>query len=180
MLILAVVSGLVALASLGVSVMLAMRVRFLESRLAAPRSLLESAPLQLPEVSAIRPLDGLRIAVNIRQDHLNPIFANLLKEQLLLEEVAEVSFLARPNWHDSADILIRGSLLCNGYAEIYFEADIECLSPNDSICSLSEKPAHGDRPTNLAIEVVSRLKFELEKLVSRSERRRAIRELHND
>jgi hypothetical protein len=180
MLIVAVLSAVLALASMGVSLMLALRIKTLEDRLSVPKPILDSPPLQLPEPAAPKPLEGLRIAVNIRQDHPNPIFANLVKEQLLLEDVAEVSFLATPDWQDSADILVRGNLLCNGYAEIYYQADIECLSPSEAICTLTEKPAHGDRPTNLAIELVSRLKFELEKLVSRNERRRAIRELHRD
>jgi hypothetical protein len=178
MLIIAVLSGVVAVASMGLSLVLAQRIRVLEDRLRSTKQVPDSPQPQLPESAARKPLEGLRIAVNIRQDHTNPIFANLLKEQLLLEDVSEVSFLATADWQDSADILVRGNLLCNGYAEIYYQADVECLSPNDSICTLSEKPAHGDRPTNLAIEVVSRLRFELDKLVSRDERRRAIRELH--
>jgi hypothetical protein len=178
MLIVAILSGALAAASLCVSVMLAMRIRELDARLRTSLPVSDSPPLQLVERIEPRPLEGLRIAVNIRQDHPSPVFANLLKEELLLEDVAEVSFLATPDWQDSADVLIRGNVLCNGYSEIYYQAEIECLGANETICAITEKPAHGDRPMNLAIEVVSRLKFELEKLVSRSERRRAIRELH--
>jgi hypothetical protein len=79
---------------------------------------------------------------------------------------------------DAPDILVTGDLVCNGYAEIYYQAELACLSPHQEICRLTEKPAHGDRPANLAIEAVSKLESELDKLVSRHERRRAIRELH--
>jgi hypothetical protein len=68
--------------------------------------------------------------------------------------------------------------VCNGYAEIYYQADFSCSNAQHAICNLIEKPPHGDRPANLAMELVARIKTELEKRISRDERREAVRELN--
>ena len=169
--------GVTALLSLGISVVLAGRLLKLERRFqghpqAPPQPLLEPPS---------RPLQGLRIALAISQDHPHPVFAALLKELLLTEDVSDVTLL-EPNagvksTAEAPDILIAGDLVCNGYAEIYYTADFTCSTPNQPICTLIEKPPHGDRPSNLAIELVTRLKRELENLSNRTERRQAIREL---
>jgi hypothetical protein len=134
-----------------------------------------------------RPLEGLRVAVAITQDHPHAVFVDVLKDQLFAEDVtdilvlsAEEAALLDKNWKDrkdAPDILIKGDIVCNGYAEIYYTADFICSNATDAICTLIEKPPHGDRPSNLAIELVARLKKELGKIVGRNERRQAIREL---
>jgi hypothetical protein len=182
--------GAVAVGSLVVSLVLEGRMRALDRRLtSAERSMALGPPgLSLPEPERQRPLEGLRIALGITQDHTHPVFANLLKERLLLEDVAEVTVLTpdeasnlQGDWNpDGPDLLILGNLVCNGYAEIYYQADLTCHSPHHEVCTIAEKPAHGDRPANLSIELVERLKTELTKLVSRNERRRAIRELRGE
>ena len=175
--------GIVALISLAISVVLAGRVLQLERRL---QSNPHSALLAVAEPPA-RPLQGLRVVLAITQDHAHPVFANLLKEQLLSEDVTDIILLTpaetaglRSDWKqraDGPDLLIAGDIVCNGYAEIYYTADLTCSTADQAICNLTEKPPHGDRPSNLAIDLVARLKTELEKLVSRDERRQAIREL---
>lgn len=123
-------------------------------------------------------MEGLRIALKIRQDHPHPIFANLLREQLLKEDVAEAVLLAESEDRPvAADIFITGELTCNGYAEVYYRAELTAYAANEAICTLSEKPPDGARPTNLAIELVAMLNAKLSELISRSERRRALREL---
>src|SRR6202043_900529 len=100
----------------------------------------------------------------------HPVFASLLKELLLAEDVTDIAMLApdqAADWKAGADILISGDLVCNGYAEIYYTLEFTCSTPDQAICTLIEKPPHGDRPSNLAIELVTRLKAELEKLVTR-------------
>lgn len=174
-----IVAGVVALAGLAVSLALAAKVQRLEARLRIAEQSPAPAPA-LPEPMPERPLERLRIALSIEQDHSHPVFANLLKEQLLTEDVDSIVLLptgAAPDWN-ATDILISGKLTCNGYAEIFYETDLTCFSPVEPICTVVQRPPHGDRPVNLAVELVAKLKVELEKLDSRIERRRALRELH--
>lgn len=174
-----VIAGVIAMASLALSLALAAKVQRLEARLRIAEQSPAPAP-SLPEPVPERPLEGLRVALVVEQDHSHPVFANLLKEQLLTEDVDSVVLLpanATPDW-SASDILISGKLTCNGYAEIFYETDLTCFSPVEPICSLIERPPHGDRPINLAVELVAKLKVELAKLESRNERRRALRELH--
>lgn len=187
----AIIVVLAVLISIGASLALAEQLRRLDRRLNRTELALDNPPTvsALPEPEPSRPLEGLRIAISVTQDHTHPVFANLLKEQLLSEDATEITMLSREeanglraNWKSqdhAPDLLIAGSLVCNGYSEIYYDADFTCFSPNQPICSLVQKPPHGDRPTNLAIELIAKLKTELEKLISRNERRRAIRELHD-
>jgi hypothetical protein len=163
-----IIACVVAVASLGLSLVLARRVLQLEARLQVP--LPSSAPVLEESPSK---LEGLRIAVAITQDHEHPVFANLLKEELLRRDVAEVMFGDRGDF----DLLITGSLVCNGYAEVYYQADLTCRNAHEPICTLVERPPHGDRPSNLALELATKIERELDKLLSRNERRLAIREL---
>jgi hypothetical protein len=175
-----ILAVVLALVSLMISGALGFRVLQLERRLQ------ESRPKPLPEVAEPlpRPLQGLRIALAITQDHPHPVFVDLLKEQLFSEDVTEISVLSpveatvlRADWKNGPDILVTGEIVSNGYAEIYYTADFVCMTAAQPVCTLIEKPPHGDRPSNLAIDLVARLKGELEKLVGRDDRRRAIREL---
>jgi hypothetical protein len=135
------------------------------------RALPRPAPVPPPafEEPAAKPLAGLKIRIAVSQDHPHAVFAALLKEQLLVDDVDVVE--------GEADIDIAGTVACNGYAEVYYTAELICRSSSGVILTMVEKPAHGDRQSNLAIELVTRLKHELEKLVTRNERRRALREL---
>lgn len=180
------VALVMASASLIVCIALAAKLQRMESLVAISRPLdLPPEPPSLPEVRQ-SPLEGLRIALAITQDHAHPIFANLLKEHLLTEDVTEIAMLSpsemaalKQDWNDGPDILISGDIVCNGYAEIYYQADLVCSTPHQAICTLIERPPHGDRPSNLCLELVKRLSVELEKLMTRNERRLAIRELRD-
>ncbi len=184
-LMLAVVALVVSvLALLGVAA-LAIRLRALEVPVASgPSSGQAEAPLVLVDES---PLRALRFGLAIEQDLAHPVFSGLLKEQLLRCDVAELTDLTRaaaeglvaawPDSADSPDLLISGQLVCNGYAEVYYSADLICFGPSGPICTLVERPPHGDRPVNLAIELVARLSAELRKSYSRAERQSALQEL---
>jgi|GEM_PF-1950331 len=172
-----IIAGVVGILVIGGFVALFSRIRVLEQRLAA----IERAPSppSLPVIpDRVSPLQGLRIALAITQDHPQPIFANLLKEQLLKEDVLEVTFL--PSASPETDIFITGDLTCNAYAEVYFRATLTAYAGSEPIYTLTESPPGGDRPGNLAIELISRLSAELEKRLARSERRQALRELSLD
>lgn len=172
MLIVEILTAIVALVSLGVSLVVATRLSQLGERSAAfPPETSEASALPEPD----RPLQGLRIALAITQDHAHPVFANLLKERLLLEDVAEITMADSEDV--DADIVIKGEIVGNGYTDIYYQAEFTCNGKVQPICTLIERPPHGDRPSNLAIELVTRLKNELSKLASRTERSQAIREL---
>ena len=159
----------VAVLSLVISIGLAFRVIRLElTRLPLPSE--AGSPQPVPLLEEPSPLEGLRIALAVTQDHPHPIFEEMLKEQLLGEDVSEVRSLSSPEattlpagWPSSAegpDILIQGALTCNGYAEVYYEADFTCSTSSQAICRL-----------------IARLKGELTKQTNRDERRLAIREL---
>ena len=181
------IAGVIAILSLFITLSFVVRCLALTQRLNAVENVLrEVANKALPNSNvapASSPLEGLRIAVSVKQDHEHPIFANLLKDLLLKEDVGEVVFLTleeRDEWKQmeiAADILISGDITCNGYAEVYYTADFRCDTREQAICTLIEKPPHGDRQGNLAIELVARLKTELERHTSRDERRKAIQEL---
>ncbi len=164
---LAILALLLAAASLGVSVALALRLRVVERSLQRPPT-----PTVPTLVSPSKPLEALRIALAIEQDHPHPVFTNLVKEALLREE-------AEPVEGADYDLLISGKLVGNGYADVYYTAELACQTPNGPLFTLFERPAHGDRPGNLAIELVNRLKLEVDKSVTRNERRAAIRELRD-
>jgi hypothetical protein len=178
-----VIAGIVALASLGVSLRLAARVHTLERRLAEGNRVTQlpapaPASTQVPPQS---PLQGLRVALAVAQDAPHPVFATLLKEQFLKADVAEVVSVPYAKGlrldPEVAELLVLGQVCCNGYAEIYFEADFTCYTAREAVCTVVERPPGGDRPGNLAIELVSRLSAKLEDLIARDERRRAVREL---
>lgn len=111
------------------------------------------------------PLQGFRFAFSIEQDHPHPVLATLLKEALLREDVLIVE--------TGSDVRVEGTVLCNGYADVYFRADLAAILEGQTLLTVTEKPPHGDRQENLAREIVARLKAELEK----RERRGALREL---
>ena len=157
-----------ALTSLGISVVLASRLRDLSDRVRSIESRPPPPQAALPKPPS--PLDGLRVAIALTQDHPHPVFATLLKERLL-GEGAEIVPEAE------ADVLVRGAVVCNGYADVYFTADLAAQTPGAPLFTLVEKPPHGDRQGNLALELVTRLKAEWEKRSTRDERRAALREL---
>ena len=160
---------ILATLGLGTSAALAARLRALarrletvERRAPGPSALrAEGKPLSEP-----RPLHGLRVAVAVAQDHPHPIFANLLKEALAEEEALLVE--------READFAIQARLVGNGYADVYYEAEVSALGGKTPLFAFTERPPHGDRPENLAREVVARLREEARK----RERRAALRELH--
>ncbi len=128
------------------------------------------------------------MAIAVTQDHPHRVFENLLKDHLTRLDVAEVSVIwsrsgdnpgraARQDGRLHADILIVGEMTCNGYAEVYYQAEFSCYTARETVCTLMERPPGGDRPENLAIEIVTKLSTKLEDLIRRNERRRAIGEL---
>ncbi len=160
-----------ALASLAASLALAGRLRVLNERLA----MLEGEPKRVPLERRkeepwgrgfANPLAGLRVSLTIQQDHPHPVFASLLKETLLKEEAIVDD--------NHPDLWIEGEIVGNGYADVYFRAEIAVSTGRESILTVSDKPPHGDRPANLAADIVRKLRDELDK----REHRLAVRELH--
>ena len=162
---LVILALILAAASLGISVALALRLREVEQGLRKPMP--PASPTLAPPP---KPLEGLRIALAIEQDHPHAVFTTLVKEALLREE-------AEPVDGTDYDLLISGSLVGNGYADVYYTAELACRTAEGPLFTLLERPPHGDRPGNLALELVNRLKLEVEKSVTRSERQSALREL---
>ncbi|HTQ11330.1 MAG TPA: hypothetical protein VMI31_14790, partial [Fimbriimonadaceae bacterium] len=170
----------VAIAALAASAAMAARIRQLAARLEAAERALAERPNRAdalegsrPALPESRPLEGLRVALAISQDHDHAPFVTLLKEQLFGEDVTDVSVLGPGEsaallayWPESGgpDLLIDGQILCNSYAEIYYEADLTCRTPSQALCTIVERPPHGDRPVNLAHDLIARIKNELEKL----------------
>lgn len=164
---LAVYALLLAVASLGLSAALALRLRAVE------RALQKPSPAAQPVLAPPhKPLEGLRIALAIEQDHPHPVFVTLLKELLLREEAELVEGA-------DCDLTISGHLVGNGYADVYYTAELVCFTSGGPLFTLLERPPHGDRPGNLALELVTRLKREIEKSVIRNERRTALKELRD-
>lgn len=165
-----VLAILLSLGATAVAIGLALRVRRLEERLASLTFPVVAPSLIAPEENV---LQGLRIGVDVQQDHAHPVFAELLRDTLLGRDVADV-ILGR---NDACDCVLDGRVTCHGYSDVYFEADLTCTAPSGVLCTLIEKPPSGDRQENLALEIVSRLTKELEKSERRGERRAALKEL---
>ncbi|HWD37787.1 MAG TPA: hypothetical protein VG944_02985 [Fimbriimonas sp.] len=164
----------IAAISLAISMFLALRLSEMRDRLAIAEQKIRTLTPQQPQLPPPPPpslLEGLRVRLQVTQDHPHPVFFELLSEELLKEGVTEVT--EAPD----AELTIAGEVTCNGYAEVYYSAEFTCSTLTNIICTLIERPPHGDRPANLAIELVAKIKRELEKQMDRSERSRAIREL---
>lgn len=127
-------------------------------------------PPALESFSFNAPLEGIRIGIDIQQDHERPTFAEILCQRLEAED-------AHATIGTTGDILIRGTLTCNGYSDVYYAAHLECFVGEQRIAAVVEKPAEGGRQTSLAIELVSRLKAAVEAAASRAERQQALREI---
>ena len=100
-------------------------------------------------------LGGLRIAIAISQDHTIPTLTLLLKDELSACD-AEVTLLDPAlvdqlvnNWGseqavDQPDVLIFGSITCNGYSEFYYKAMLSYLTPYGMLNPTSEQPSQGN------------------------------------
>ena len=108
-------------------------------------------------------LDGLRLTLDLRQDHPHAPFATLLYDVLLREG----AILGEDG------LLVSGEVVSNGYADVYYRAEIAVTEGERTLFTLARTPPHGDRPENLVLELVERLKVERKK----GERQRALREL---
>ncbi|HJP83731.1 MAG TPA: hypothetical protein VJ835_09530 [Fimbriimonadaceae bacterium] len=126
-----------------------------------------------PSLVAPSKLAGLTFRLTISQDHPYPIFARLLKDELEKADAGVVESDA------DSDIRIEGSIHCNGYSDIYFQAELTASNAEGPFSVIIEKPPHGDRPENLAREIVSRIESDWTKREDRRERGSAIRELRN-
>ena len=155
---------LLAFLSLAVALALAARVATLSCRVRALEtgSDRRASPASLP---ANGHLHGLRIEFSIHQDHpLNPFEATLAGA---LAERGAVRVDA------DGDVRLAGTIKGNGYADVYFDADLAAEAGGRTLLRMRERPPHGDRPENLARELVARLEEEL----ARGERQGALREL---
>jgi hypothetical protein len=168
-----------ALASLGLSgAGLVLSLRRLPTPSPAPLPVQPSLPEPVPS-----PLEGLGVVLAISQDHAHPVFVGELSE-ILRKLDAEVSTIPseqaaeyRRQWPMETDLMISGHVVCNGYSEVYYRAELACFTPSDTICTVIDNPASGDRQSNLATELVSKIETEITKRVSRQERRLALKEL---
>lgn len=165
-----IIAWILAAAGMGTTWWFARRCRTLEAGLLAQTSLpVRAAGNETPP----NPLSGLRIAVDVSQDHPQAPLVTMLVEQLLAEDAVEV----RVATDDGYDLLITGEVQCNGYSDVYFRAEFACKMGAEVVLRIAEKPVHGDRPANLVLELTSRLKEELNRRAVRNERRSALREL---
>lgn len=142
---------------------LARRVLLLEQRPLPP------PPESRPQLAQFRPLEGMRVALVFDQDHPHRPFETLLREALFREDALVV---------ESGETLrLEGRIVSNGYADVYFDAEIKAFANGVPALTLIERPPHGDRPGNLVLELIDRLNAELTKRQARDERQSALREL---
>lgn len=133
------------------------------------REIKTTRSLPPPTVPEAGRLQGVRIVLEVEQSHPTRPFETLLREALHREDALLVS--------EGGEVRIAGRLVDNGYADVYFEAELTVSSGTDVLFSLRERPPHGDRPGNLALETVERLRTEWTKRQARGERQDALREL---
>jgi hypothetical protein len=167
------------LCNFGASAYLLQRLVVQERRV---RRLESSSTNALPMVSASDakpfkpPLEGLRISLEITQDHPRPVFAQLLKDRLTTEDaIPSISPTAQDQ---KPDLIVRGTIKCNGYEEVFYEALLDCFSKEGLLLTLSDKPSQGGRQANLATTLVTRIKQELQQSTQRQERQLALDQLN--
>ena len=166
---------ILSLGSAAVAIAALVRVRMAERMLEdAARQVAVLPSRTEPDIVPESPLQGLVIGISVAQDHDTPVLAATLAECFQREDVDSVTTGENVAL---ADIVIDGFVVCNGYADVYYEASLDCKTSTVTLFSIREKPPSGDRPMNLALEIVSRLKTELTSRTTREERRLALREL---
>ncbi|CAN5387127.1 hypothetical protein BH11ARM1_BH11ARM1_06580 [soil metagenome] len=156
-----------AVAALGAVAALAVQVRSVSALPPAP-VVPVLAPVPVIEESV---LAGCKVFVSVEQDLAHTPFLGILRRALEEEDALEVGT------RSEAQYSIIGSLVCNGYPYVYYTAEFTCFEGDSAICTTIEKPPHGDRPANLALSILARLKKELVSSTTRVERRVAIDEL---
>lgn len=154
---------------------LADRVRYLERRCDA---LATVANLGEPSEGASSPLAGRGIWVDIQQDHPLPIVADRLAAQLSLRDAEVRTGISSEDVTGPSDGRIVGEILCNGYADVYYQAQISVWIGDELLMTLRSRPEGGDRPDNLAMELVAEIEEKLTTSERRTERQRALQELH--
>lgn len=179
--VLAIAAIVLALFSTGLTLALARllaedRKEFREELARLRQTIRENELPSTPQLPAFNPLEGLRIGIAIKQDHEKPTFAELLKDRLNRED-ADAVILSSGQPRDGLDALISGTIQCNGYADVYYSADLICTAVGEAVVKIGEKPAEGGRQSNLAAGLVGKLKREIEQSILRAERRRALREM---
>ncbi len=181
MVIVAVLLSALSLVVATLALFVSLRSLSLREVLPAPVVPLEETPIiELPS----RPLEGMKVWMQIEQDHPSKPFSKTLEEELYSEDVADVSptggELMLDGWKrsDGPDLLIYGHVACNGYSDVYYKAEFTCSTPDGRLCVLQRNPPHGDRPANLALELVAQIKSDIEKSKTRNERGKAIQELN--
>lgn len=145
--------------SIVISLHLATRVADLHARLSAFE--MKSKAIKVEAVAVGRPFDfkGRKVALVIEQDHPTPIFENILKDQLLREGASVVKSLqVSPGTRSIYDLVISGRIGCDGFADVYYESDLVCSAGADTVCVLVDRPLHGERPLNLAKQLIERVK----------------------
>jgi hypothetical protein len=140
----------------------------------------------LPAIPELNPLEGLKVGVSVRQDHEHPTFAGILAEKLRSQDAVvrlmtedEAAALAR-DWgsmQDPPDVLVQGRLTCNGYTDVFYDSDFDCVCRAGRLTTIIERPAQGGRQFNLADTVIEKLRLELTESRARDERQRALGEL---
>jgi hypothetical protein len=123
------------------------------------RKHLGSFPMLTPMSDDTMPvLEGVRVGIQIDQDHERPVFARILRDRLTeLNAMPRLISLTEEVEVATTDVLLRGRIRCNGFEEMFFEAKIECLTPSGTLFKVSEKPSKADRQANLANAVVLRV-----------------------
>ena len=136
-------------------------------------------------------LSGLVIAIAITQDHPAAPFARLLRDALHSAD-ADVSIISEEGASQIAallhsgstghapDVLIRGSITCNGYSDIFYRAGLTFTTRFGELNPLTEQPAQGAPQNSLCLEALSRLTADLPVARLRAERTAALRELRSD
>jgi hypothetical protein len=147
-------------------------------------ALLESLSSQ-PHTS---PLEGKRVGLCIEQDHRLPVIARLIGDRIEAEdgEVATLSpkdvehYETATRWEpgrDAPHVVVKGKVRCNGYKDLYYEADLTFLFAYGVVESILESPPNGARQTNLAIAALKVIKQTMDTEERRTERRTALKEL---
>ncbi len=134
----------------------------------------------------ISPLNTLHIVLGVEQDHSLSPFAERLAGQFRRHGAVVTRIPASEMANDAADfeivdsepdIVIAGSIVCNGYTDVCFKADLFATCLFGELPPLVRQYADGAPQQSVAIEAADFVAAEFAKAMEIHGRERAVREL---
>jgi hypothetical protein len=142
--------------------------------------------LQAHSAASGSTLSTLHIVLAVQQDHSLSPFAERLSDQFrkhgaVVTRIAANDMANAPTdfevAYPAADIIVSGNIVCNGYTDVCFKADLFAMCPFGELPPLVRQYADGAPQQSVAIEAAEYFAAAFAKTRDIHERERAVREL---